>query len=117
MADNAADVTIQGTLNDKATGDINLAGILVPSYSVTMYPDAYRYGYPNMGDNCPFIAKVGRLNINSLPPSGGLRVLGITYDIGDDGQENIELTLGRPLRSLAELFTQADRDVDALARR
>lgn len=111
-ADNAADVIIQSSLNDKAAGDLNLSGLLVPSYTVTMRPGAYRWGYPNMGDTVPLIVRKGRLNVNTT-----VRVLGITYAIGEDSSEDVSLVLGRPPTTLARLFTQADRDVDALTRR
>jgi hypothetical protein len=89
----------------------------VPSYTVGLRPGAYRYGYPNMGDNCPLYVQAGRLNVASVPPAGGVRVLGIDYTVGDDGQEDVTLTLGRPTAELADMFTAADRDVDALTRR
>jgi hypothetical protein len=111
-ADNAADVTIQSTLDQKAAGDLNFMGILVPSYTVTMTPGAYHYTYPDMGDICPLIVIAGRLNVNTT-----VRVLGISYDVSDDGDEIVSLTLGRPASTLVDLFTQADRDVDALTRR
>jgi hypothetical protein len=65
-----------------------------------------------MGDTVPLVVEAGRLNVNTT-----VRVLGITYTIGDDGQEDVALTLGRPLTTLADAFTQADRDADALTRR
>ena len=110
--DNAADVTIQSTLDQKALGDLALAGIITPSYTLTMRPGAYRWGAPNMGDVCPVIIQTGRLNVNT-----NIRVLGIAYSIGDDGEEDVEITVGRPSRTLTELTTQADRDADALTRR
>jgi hypothetical protein len=111
-ADNAADVNIQSTLNDKANGDLNYSGLLVPTYTVTMRPGAYAWGAPNMGDTVPLYVRAGRLNVRT-----STRVLGITYNVGDDGDETVELVLGRPPSTLARLFTQADRDVDALTRR
>jgi hypothetical protein len=110
--ENAADVTLSGTLSDQAAGDLNLSGLLVPSYTVTMRPDAYHYGFPNMGDTVPLIVKTGRLNVNTT-----VRVLGFTFDIGDDGEEDVSLTLGRPAAQLAKFFTQSQRDIDALVRR
>jgi hypothetical protein len=43
--------------------------------------------------------------------------MGITYNIGDDGQEDVDLVLGRPATTLLKLFTQSERDLDALTRR
>ena len=44
-----------------------------------------------MGDVVPLIVQSGRLNVNT-----NVRVVGITYAIGDDGQEDVTLTVGRP---------------------
>jgi hypothetical protein len=111
-ADNAADVTIQATLDQKAAGDLALSGVLLPSYTLNLRPGAYTWGNPNMGDIVPLIVKSGRLNVSTT-----VRILGITYGIGDDGDENVALTVGRPAPNFLNLFTQADRDVDALTRR
>ncbi len=47
--DNASDVTIQSTLDDKAHGDLAASSILTPSYTVTMRPGAYSWGSPEHG--------------------------------------------------------------------
>ena len=113
MTDDAAsDVTVIHTLQEKAHGDINYDAILDPAYTLNMAPNAYAWGAPNMGDVVPLIVNSGRLNVNST-----VRVLGITYLIGDDGQEDVTLAVTRPQTSLAKLFNNADRDVKALARR
>ena len=39
-----------------------------------------------MGDIVPLVIQTGRLNVNTT-----IRVLGIAYDIGDDGQEDVDL--------------------------
>lgn len=115
--ENAADVSVQATLDQKAVGDLALSGVLthgqVPaSYTFGLRPGAYRWGAPNMGDICPVVINTGRLNVND-----NIRVLGISYAIGDDGDEDVGLTVGRPTRTLTQLLTQADRDADALTRR
>jgi hypothetical protein len=110
--DNAADVNVQATLAQKAQGDLNLSGLLVPSYTLTVRPGRYRYGYPRLGDTVPLVVKSGRLNVNTT-----VQVVGLNYAISDDADEVVELTVGRPPALFADLFTQADRDVDALTRR
>ena len=110
--DNASDVSIQSTLNEKAHGDLAASSILTPSYTVTMRPGAYVWGSPNMGDVVPLVVRSGRLDL-----AADVRVVGITYDIGDDGTENVELTVGRPTRTLTDLITAPVADVNALARR
>ena len=109
--DNASDVSIQSTLDEKAHGDL-AASILTPSYTVTMRPGAYVYGSPNMGDVVPLVVRSGRLDVATH-----VRVVGLTYDIGDDGDEKIELTVGRPVRTLTQLINAPVSDVNALARR
>ena len=113
LADNAADVKDQPTLNDKAAADLNYYGILLPSYTVTLRPGVWFQGFANMGDVVPLVVKSGRLNVTGTP----VRVVGITYDVGDDGDENVSLVLGRPVRKLSAIFKASDRDVDALVRR
>ena len=66
-----------------------------------------------MGDTVPLIIDSGRLQVNST----SVRVLGITYSIGDDGDENVELVVGRPRTTLSFLLSQANRDIAALNRR
>lgn len=111
-ADSAADVNQQATLNEQAAGTLALKGILIPSYTVTLKPDTYRLGFPNMGDTVPLVIQSGRLNVNTT-----VRVLGISYDIGDDGQEDVSLTVGRPAVTLAHILIDNRNDIDALARR
>jgi hypothetical protein len=60
----------------------------------------------------PLIIHSGRLNVNTT-----IRIVGLTYDIGDDGQEDVSLVLGRPDTTIADIFGSTDRDVNALARR
>ena len=109
---NASDVTIKQTLVDKANGDLSRSGLLQPSYAVGLRPGAYSWGNPNMGDVVPLVIQSGRLNVNT-----NIRVVGLTYDIGDDGQEDVSLTLGRPDTTIYDIFTATDTDVNALARR
>jgi len=110
----ATDVNDQATLNQRAAGLLASAAVLVPSYTVTMRPVGYspRPTYPNMGDTVPLIIKSGRLDVNTT-----VRVVGVTYTIGDDGDEDVALTVGRPLSSLTDLLARTATAVDALARR
>jgi hypothetical protein len=112
LADDAANVTVAATLTEKAQGDINLDAVLVPAYTLTLAPGAYTWGHPNMGDTVPLIVQSGRLNVNS-----NVRVLGIAYLIGDDGQEDVTLTVARPPTQLVDLLTKSDQSVKALAQR
>jgi len=112
QVDNASDVSVQATLDQQAQGALAVSGVLTPSYTLGLTPGTYRYGFPNMGDAVPLVINEGRLNVNT-----SVRVVGVTYDVNDDGDENVTLTVGRPPRTLAKILSAADRDIDALARR
>jgi len=106
---NESDVSVQATLNDKAAGALNTAGVLVPSYTLALRPGA---PIPNLGDTVPLLIRSGRLNVTTT-----IRVLAINYAISDDADELVELTVGRPVLTLTSLFVKQRRDIDALARR
>lgn len=109
--DNASDVTIQATLDQKAQGDL-AASFLEPAYTLGLTPGAYSWGNPNMGDTVRLIVNAGRLDEDT-----STRVVGITYDAGDAGQEDVTLALGRASLIFPDLFTAQKRDINALARR
>lgn len=110
--DNASDVKDQGTLDEKSAGNLATTGLLIPSYSVDLRPGWYLWGSPNMGDTARLIIRKGRLNVDEA-----VQVVGISYDVGDDGGETVKLDLGRPVVTFGDLLTSASRDVNALARR
>ena len=68
--------------------------MLVPSYSLTLSPGTYRRAAFNLGDTVPVVIKSGRLNVNT-----GVRIVGMNFAIDDDGDEDVELIVGRPLTS------------------
>jgi hypothetical protein len=109
---NWADVKDNASLLQKAQGDLNLSGALVPTYTVGLTPGTYTWGRPNVGDTVPLIVQRGRLDIDTT-----VRVMGISFDIGEDGNEDVILTLGRPAMPLTELIVRPTRDINAIARR
>ena len=111
LGNNLADINLQTTLNEHAQGDIGLTSLPAPTYTVGLTPDTYRWGNPAMGDVVPLIVQSGRLNINPT-----VRVLGITYTVGNDGQETVDLTVGRPQPNLRSAFHRITRDINALTR-
>lgn len=111
-SDNAADVSIQSTLDQQAGGDLAISSPLVPAYTLNLRPGFWTHRAINMGDVVPLVINSGRLNVNAT-----VRILGITYDIGDDGEEDVSLTVGRQPLTFTQLVTQADRTTDALTRR
>jgi hypothetical protein len=111
--DSASDVKIAATLKQKADGDLRALGILVPSYTLTLRPGWYRPGRPALGDTVPLVIQSPpRLDVSTTT-----RVLGLNFAIGDDGQEDVEVTVGRPPTDLTAIFRKTARTVDALARR
>jgi hypothetical protein len=112
-ADSASDVTVQATVNEQAGADLALGGVLIPSYTLDLARGWYTYGRPRLGDVCSLRLRVGRLDVAS-----DIRVLGFTYDVDDDSDDDdVSLTVGRPDVQFKDLFTRADRDIAALARR
>jgi hypothetical protein len=113
LADSApSDVNQQATLDQRALGLLALDGVLVPSYTLTMRPGTYSWGVPNMGDTVPLIITSGRLQVNTT-----VRVVGLTWTIGDDGQEDVAVVVGRPDTSLGDLLARTNTAVNALTRR
>ena len=110
--DNAADVTVADTLSEQAAGRLDASGVLVPSYSVALRPGTYTEGWLRMGDTVPLVIRTGRLDVVS-----SVRVVGLAFDISEDGPETVTLTVGRPPTSLVDLMSAGAADVDALARR
>jgi hypothetical protein len=110
--DNAADVSLGQTLTDQAQGDLALGGVLVPSYNLTLTPGVWTYGTFWVGDTLSLIVQSGRLAVNTA-----VRLLSLSWVIGDDGAENIEVTVGRPSVTLANLLRANNHDVNALTRR
>jgi hypothetical protein len=108
-AANESDVKVAATLKEKADGDLERSGALVPAYTLTLRPG---WPAPNLGDTVPLEIRSGRLDVSAT-----VRVMGLNYVIGDDGQEDLELEVGRPALTLSALFRQQKRDIDALARR
>ena len=110
--DNAADVSVTDTLNEQAAGRLDASGVLVPSYTITLRPGTYREGWLQMGDTVPLVVRTGRLAVAS-----SVRVVGLSFDISEDGPEVVTLTVGRPPTTLVDLMRAGAADVDALARR
>jgi hypothetical protein len=109
---NASDVSVQSSLDAQASGQLAYEGTIVPSYTLTVRPGRYRYDYPRIGDVCPVLIRSGRLSVED-----DQRVMAINYGIGDDGDETVELTVGRAPTTFGGLFRATRRDIAALNRR
>jgi hypothetical protein len=110
--DNQASTILAPTLVAAAAGNLNRYGVLIPVYVLTLRPGFYYAGAFNMGDTLPLVVMHGRLKVNTT-----VRILGITYNIGDDGQEDVDVVVGRPDTTLYDVIGGVAADVDALARR
>jgi hypothetical protein len=108
----AADQTSTTYLAHAASGQLNLHSVWMPTYTLTLAPGAYHWGALHMGDTVPLVVRSGRLNVNTT-----VRVLGVTYDIGDDGQEDVELVVGRPLTTLFDTMGTTRAGLRAVSRR
>lgn len=110
--ENASDVSVQATLDQQALGYLDLNGVLVPSYSLALAPGVYTHEAISMGDNMTLVIRKGRLSVDTA-----IRVVGMTWTVSDDGTEDVGITVGRPLRDLADLLAVGQADINALARR
>jgi hypothetical protein len=110
--DQNADQTNATLLANVAAGKLNIFGVLEPVYTLGLVPGFYSYGIFNMGDTVPLVINSGRLAINTTQ-----RILGITYHIGDDGDEDVELTVGRAQTTLVDMMNAISADVRELSRR
>jgi hypothetical protein len=111
--DQTADQVDPALLGSVAAGQLGIHGpLLLPTYTLTLEAGAYTYGMLNMGDTAQLVIRSGRLNVNTA-----VRVLGLTYDIGDDGEEDVELVVGLPQTTLLDLFNRTAADIRQLSRR
>jgi hypothetical protein len=99
-------------LGQIAAGRLNVAGLLVPSYAITLRPGWWYRDAVKMGDTVPLVVQSGRLNVQTTQ-----RVLGISYEPTDDGEEKVTLTVGRAPTTLIDVLGAQAADVRALARR
>ena len=110
--DQVADSADQTLLGQAAQGQLNLHSVLLPTYTVTLAPGFYYQGAFCLGDTLPLIVQSGRLAVNTTT-----RVVGLTYEPGDDGPETVTVTLGRSPRTLAHILGDQNAAIRALARR
>lgn len=111
-----ADVTIQQTLADRVAANLADTGVWIPAYTLTMRPGAYEIGPAGdfaLGDLVALHVDSGRIHVEGE----WVRVLAVTFDIGDDGQEDIEVTVGRLPASLLVLLRDHAGRLAALERR
>jgi hypothetical protein len=107
------DISIITTLQQQADGQLALDSILTPSYSLVLTPDAWRQRADCwLGDTIEVRVKSGRLAVDTQ-----VRLIQVAFDIDDDGNEKLSLTVARAAPSLAQLFADQRTQLDALSRR
>jgi hypothetical protein len=100
------DILEQSTLAARADYLLADAQVLRPTYTLTLKQG--RYPGPQslwVGDSCIVAIRSGRLNEH-----GRQRVMEISFEPGEDGQETVRVTVGRP--TPAGLFGQRLRTTD-----
>jgi hypothetical protein len=100
------DILEQSTLAAKADFLLADASVWRPSYTLTLA--AGRYPGPGvlwLGDTCIVSIRSGRLDEHTVQ-----RVVEIAFDVGDDGEETVNITVGRP--DPAGQFTQRMRSTE-----
>lgn len=84
----------QSTLNDDAVAQLAQVQVLIPTYTVQLYPgawaDAGGVDWLWKGDSVTVVIDDGRLQVVDT-----LRVVEMAFDIGNDNVETLTLTIGR----------------------
>jgi len=123
-ADNASSINVPGALQDQANADLKGSTPLLPAYVLTLTPGWYTgtpnvinggggSGVINMGDTVPLVINRGRLSVNTT-----VRVLGLTFAIGEDDQEDISLTVSNlPAPGIGQLIRTNASGIAALSLR
>lgn len=84
------DLTTAAAINEQADGAIALASAITPSYSLTLAPGAWSPSTVWLGDVIRILVRSGRLDVDTTT-----RVVGVSIDIGENGEESVSLQLGR----------------------
>jgi hypothetical protein len=110
--DQSSDQITPTLLSAAAQGSLNIYSVLMPTYTLTLAPNSYYRGAFSMGDTLPLIVQSGRLNVNTT-----VRVMGLSFEPNDDGDEIVTLTVGRAPTSLVDILGAQAADIRALSRR
>jgi hypothetical protein len=109
----AADVSVSTTLQQQSDGYLALHSQIIPSYTLQLVPGAWN-GQRDcwLGDTIELRIKSGRLNVDT-----SIRIVGIDFDINDEGQERIALIVGRSDVDFTDVMAGQRNRLDALSRR
>jgi len=106
------DVTTTAQLNEQANGAILTASVIQPAYSITLVPGTWTPTVAWLGDTIRLIIKSGRLDVDT-----STRVVGVSIDIGESGEETVTLQLGRYRWRLPQRLGDYAYRLDRLERR
>lgn len=109
---NATDVSTMAHLTDQCVGALDQRSVLIPTYTAQLFAGSYRQDQPRVGDIVQLVVQSGRLNVQE-----NQQVLSIAYSIGEDGDEDVQLELGRLPTKFGGLFRGTRSTLDALNRR
>lgn len=83
-------IVLQSTLDERAAWQLSESEVIRPTYTVRLRQDAWEGpDHIWIGDTVQLVVYSGRLEVSTL-----LRVYEIQVSLSEDGQEDIELTLG-----------------------
>jgi hypothetical protein len=113
LAFSHSDVSDQTTLQQQATGQLALSSILQPSYTVVLVPGAWNARSDCwLGDSIALRVRSGRLSVDTA-----IRIIQVDFDVDDNGQERIALTVGRSAVTFSQVMADRQSQIDALTRR
>lgn len=106
------DLTTTKALNETADGAIVRASNLEPSYQLTLTPGIWSPGLVWLGDLVRIVIRSGRLDVNTTS-----RVVAVSIDLGEDGQETVQLQVARYRWRLTDRLADYQYRLDRLERR
>jgi hypothetical protein len=105
------DLITAAAIGEQADGAIAAVSAIRPSYGVTLLPGAWSPGTVWLGDTVRLLIRSGRLDVDTTT-----RVVGVSIDIGDHGDEKVTLQLGRYRWRFAERLADYQVRLDRLER-
>jgi hypothetical protein len=109
----AFDIKEQAALAEHADWLLEQSSTIQPAYTVRLKPGRWRGpAHIGLGDPCRLVIRSGRLDVDTT-----LRVFEITVALGQSGEEDVDLTLGAPLRTQPRSIQELSRRLEDLERR
>jgi len=108
-----ASTSIPTTLQQQADGELGIASILTPSYTLTLTPGVWLQKSDCwLGDTIAIRVTSGRLAVNTTA-----RIVQVDFTVDDNGIETVALTVARPVPTLGDVISDQTSRLDALSRR